>query len=253
MKRDLHLWKETCIYEKIPAKETYFRFLLRGVCLLILYQRLASIKSDLKKRPTWWKETYIDVKRPIDKTNFRLLLRGVGLLIRVHETYIYGKRPIKEKETCIDEKRPKIIHEKRPISACSARCRSVCMCTRDLHLWEETYKRERDLYRWKKIYKRDLFPPALRGVNRLIYEHETYIYGKRPINETYIRTKGTNERDPYLWKETCKRDIFPPALCGVYLLKCEHETYTYGKRPIKENYMYQRDGWKRPTSMERDL
>ena len=47
-----------------------------------------------------------DLKLSMKRGLFPPAVRGVGLLICVHETYIYGKRPIKEKETCIDEKRP---------------------------------------------------------------------------------------------------------------------------------------------------
>jgi len=46
-----------------------------------------------------------DLKLSMKRDLFPPALRGVGLFVCVHETYIYGKRPIKEKETCIDEKR----------------------------------------------------------------------------------------------------------------------------------------------------
>ena len=65
---------------------------------------------------------------------------------------------------------------------------------------------------WRRVRKR---PRALvcwfSGEKRLI--KETYFSEKRPVKKSCCQTfagctASTDERDKYIWKETCKRDIY---------------------------------------------
>jgi len=184
MKKDIHVWKETCIYEnrpiymkrdlekrprkKRPRKKSQKRDLDELLIDALIYEKRHTY---LKRDICMWKETQ---NRTGTLMNSWLMRWCMKRDIHVwKETCIYENKPIYMKRDL--EKRPR---KKRP------RKKRWCV-KRDIHVWKETC-----IYENRPIYmKRDL-EKGPRKKSALMYE-------KR---HTCVK------RDMYIWKETQKRD-----------------------------------------------
>ena len=121
--------------------------------------------------------------------------------------------------------------QKTPRAPSSRRKRwnSTGCVQRDVYIWKETY--ERDIPVWKENNKSDILTDSLRYLKRDLQKRLTKRdLQKRPTKKTFKLT----------------------------LADVSKEVYEYGKRPIKEPYIYEKwhmksDLWKRPINMRRGL